>query len=67
MTDNVHVRLVWHLSEDGKGTANVMADQRSSLDQHRYVFDSLDELPPEIGEVIRKDGRQTGEVSITAN
>ena len=61
------LRIVWHLDEDGGGTANIMADRRLSVDKCRYVFDSLDELPPVISEAIRKDGRAAGEIPINAD
>ena len=61
------LRIVYHLDEDGGGTANIMAERRLSVDKCRYVFDSLDELPSEIGEAICKDGRQAGEIAIPAD
>ena len=55
-------RVTWRLDSDGGGTADVWVDHRSHIDDHHYVFESLDELPPEIGAAIVQDGRASGEI-----
>ena len=52
----------WRLDEDGGGTAFVFTDHRSHVDETKYVFDSLDELPEWMAEAIREDGRLEGEL-----
>lgn len=52
----------WRLDEDGGGEAFVFIDYRSHVDERKYVFDSLEELPRPVAEAIRKDGRIEGEI-----
>ncbi len=55
----------WHLDEDGGGEAHVFVDYKSHIDQHKYVFDSLDredQIPEGIAAAIREDGRIEGKI-----
>ena len=56
------ISISWHLDEDGGGEVFVTIDHKSHVDDHKYVFESLDELPPDIAEAIRKDGRTKGKI-----
>lgn len=55
------VRIRWGLNEDGTGTAQVMLSRPGAMYDRPYTFNSLDELPPEVASIIRKDGRLHGE------
>ena len=58
------MRISWRLKPDGRGEAIVHVDEKSLVAAGRYVFDSLDQtdqIPAEIAELIREDGRHQGE------
>ena len=62
------MQISFHLDPDGGGEVHVFVDERSHVDQFKYVFDSLDrtdQIPAEIAEAIRKDGRERGEIPRT--
>ena len=56
----------WLLNDDGGGVALVFTDQgQPHTVEHRYVFKSFDELPNEVADSIREDGRTEGETTAT--
>lgn len=55
------LRVRWQLIDDDRGTAWVM----EGLEDLKWVFESLDQLPEWIAEIIRKDGRPDGEFITT--
>ena len=60
----------WHLNEDGGGVAHVFVDYKSHIDEHKHVFNSLDnpdEIPEAIADAIRNDGRAEGTISNFSN
>ncbi len=56
------IRIEWFLREDGGGEVNTFTDHPSHVHQTRIAFASLDELPDDIAEAIRRDGRSKGGV-----
>jgi len=55
----------WQLDEDGGGTAWVVSKDGDGFVESKYVFDSLktaDQIPPDLANVIRNDGRTSGEI-----
>jgi hypothetical protein len=62
MSDGTIRSISWHLDEDGGGDAIVSVDHKSHVDDKKYVFESLDELPPGIVKAIREDGRAKGKI-----
>jgi hypothetical protein len=63
MEDVYNVR--WLLDDDGGGVALVFIDQGPHTVEHRYVFKSFDELPNDVADSIREDGRSEGETTAT--
>lgn len=64
MPENL-IWLRWHLDPDGGGEAQVALDEKTHVEDRKYVFDSLDrrdQLPLWVAEAIRKDGRESGEL-----
>jgi hypothetical protein len=55
-------RVRWRLNEDGGGVVDIDIDRLSEVEARRYVINSLDELPPQLREMIRADGRAKGEI-----
>ena len=55
----------WLLDGDGGGVALVFTDQGPHTVQHRYLFKSFEELPNEVADAIREDGRTEGESTAT--
>ena len=51
----------WRMDDEGGGSAFVFAYRDETLVQHEHFFDSLDELPDHIAEIIRQDGGTEGE------
>ncbi len=59
------IRISWHLDPDRGGEVLVFVDEKSHVDEFKYVFDSLDyvhQIPAEIADAIRKDWREQGEI-----
>jgi hypothetical protein len=63
MTESQRI-LRWQLDEDGGGTAWLFEDVGQAAEQHRFVFNSLDELPPDLAAAIREDGGTRGEITV---
>ena len=51
----------WSLDDEGGGELTVFIYSGDGVNEGVHHFDSLDELPPDIAEKIRDDGRRDGE------
>lgn len=52
----------WQLDYDGGGTAFVLTDHKRQVEEHRFDFGSLEDLPAKLADAIRKDGRRQGQI-----
>ncbi len=55
----------WSLDDHGGGAVKVFIDQERHTVEHRYIFTSLSELPGDVANSIREDGRTEGEITTT--
>ena len=58
--DNIK-RFQWRLRPDGGGELKVYGVTGSGMEAGTKLFDSLVELPTDIADKIREDGREQGE------
>ena len=58
--DSLH-SVRWKMNVEGGGAAFVFAYRDDTLVQQEHFFNSLDDLPEHIAEVIRQDGGTGGE------
>ena len=62
MTEEYQGWLRWRLNEDGGGTYWLDIEKGPHVDAQRCVFDSLDQIPENIANAIRSDGRTSGSI-----
>ena len=62
MSEHDHPWIRWRLKEDGRGEVIVKEVTNTGLDAQAIVFDTLDQLPENIANAIRSDGRTSGSI-----
>ena len=61
MTNKQRLLSFW-LDDQGGGKAIVRTDAGDKATSEEYMFNSLDELPPDIAEAIRRNGQQSAQL-----
>ena len=54
--------LRWRLKEDGRGEVTIKNVIKTGIEAQVIVFNSLDQLPQNIANAIRSDGRTSGSI-----